>query len=412
MTRRNPPAKWVLPTVVDPPKRRCYQIYVPDEQYHVAAFMGALLNLASAYKWADDPAHTARDVANVWKEVIFSMQSCTPKDASAIGVDTGVELMIRQNPTNPCILESSIDGINWCAFADLSLCLGVPPQIGDGAEQPRPGGGQACYNGELQANGLWLLPAVVNTGDTLDITSALGAGTDGGAGIWYCPNGNTFVAGQCLALTGGLAAGDPASTVNHMRLVWNINGSYYDAMGGPLTVPSSVVNAQVTLQVNDSAIANNSGSYQFTVCVTNNQASTWISVLDFTSNSYSSVIATTFGTWVSGTGYIGGPAPSGDLFVIILQLATSAFEITSWITTYDGSGSSGVNGGTVTNRNGVAYATGGPIGTGTGLTLTGTGDLTGTTALAQSFNTGTTNANFAIKSWTIAGKGAKPPQLP
>lgn len=71
--RRNPPAKWTLPEVVNPLETMCVQIQVPKERFHIAAFRGALLNLASATQWADDPDHTAKDVANVWKAVINSM---------------------------------------------------------------------------------------------------------------------------------------------------------------------------------------------------------------------------------------------------------------------------------------------------------------------------------------------------
>lgn len=74
--KRNNLAKWTLPEVVDPSAHKCFKINVPDEKYHLAAFRGALLDLASAYKWADDPDHKAKDVANVWKQVILDMVTC------------------------------------------------------------------------------------------------------------------------------------------------------------------------------------------------------------------------------------------------------------------------------------------------------------------------------------------------
>ncbi len=43
--------------------------------------------------------------------------------------------MLRQNPSNPCILESSPDGQTWTQFADLSGCAGMPGADGaDGRE--------------------------------------------------------------------------------------------------------------------------------------------------------------------------------------------------------------------------------------------------------------------------------------
>lgn len=76
MSRRNPPAQYVLPSVVNPASRKCYTILVPDEPQHIAAFNGAILSLASAYNWADDPDHTAKDVALVWREVWEQMAAC------------------------------------------------------------------------------------------------------------------------------------------------------------------------------------------------------------------------------------------------------------------------------------------------------------------------------------------------
>jgi len=78
MTRRNPPMKWVLPDVVNPPSRKCFTVLVPDEEHHIAAFRGALLALSSGYSWADDEAHTAKDVAAVWNDVVNNVFECGP----------------------------------------------------------------------------------------------------------------------------------------------------------------------------------------------------------------------------------------------------------------------------------------------------------------------------------------------
>lgn len=76
MSRRNPPAKWTLPAIINPPTRKCFTILVPNEAYHIAAFRGALLDLASATNWADDPDHLAKDVADVWKDVVVNVVAC------------------------------------------------------------------------------------------------------------------------------------------------------------------------------------------------------------------------------------------------------------------------------------------------------------------------------------------------
>lgn len=76
MARRNPPAKWTLPTVVNPPTRKCFTVLVPNEDYHIAAFRGALLALGSAYNWQDDDLHTAKDVAAVWRSIVADVNPC------------------------------------------------------------------------------------------------------------------------------------------------------------------------------------------------------------------------------------------------------------------------------------------------------------------------------------------------
>jgi len=76
MSKRYPRAKWELPEVVDPDTFRCYTIKVPDDRFHVAAFLGALQNLGSGQQWADDEEHTAKEVALVWRRVIDDMCQC------------------------------------------------------------------------------------------------------------------------------------------------------------------------------------------------------------------------------------------------------------------------------------------------------------------------------------------------
>lgn len=275
MTRRNPPAKWVLPTIVNPAGRRCFVIEVPDEPQHIAAFRGAILDLASAYKWSDDTAHTAREVALVWRDVYNNMKSCAdilPRGSA--GADEGVEQLIRQNPDNPCLLETSINGTDWCAFADLSLCIQLQGQLGVGAEQPRPGGGCVKYHVYMPANSLYLLPTSVSTGDTITITNPSGAANDGGETVWRTPTGGQFVAGVDI---GGYAynAGDPQPATPHMALILKIGSSYYSFAAFAFSVPAGIANQPIILQVNDSAIANDYGGFNFDVEVCNNQAAAW-----------------------------------------------------------------------------------------------------------------------------------------
>jgi len=118
MSKGNQLAKWVLPDVIDPAGRICYLVPVPDDMQHRAAFFGAMLDLASAYKWQDDPDHKAKDVALVWRAIVDDL---IQQDCEAAVFD------VRQNTEEPCELDKSSDGgATWAPFADLTLC---PPLL-------------------------------------------------------------------------------------------------------------------------------------------------------------------------------------------------------------------------------------------------------------------------------------------
>lgn len=76
MGKRNPRAKWTLPSTINPVNQKCFRVSVPDDPYYIAAFRGAILNLCSASQWQDDPDHKAREVANVWRDVYANISDC------------------------------------------------------------------------------------------------------------------------------------------------------------------------------------------------------------------------------------------------------------------------------------------------------------------------------------------------
>ncbi len=272
--------KFDLPAVVDPPRRVCVQIEVPDDPAHWSAFWGALDTLCLGYAWADDSAHTAREVIQVWRKVIEAVAPNNCAQPISIGADEGVEQMIRQSPDNPCLLETSIDGVHWCAFADLSLCFPAPSQPGVGAEQPQSGGGCVTYQATLAAQGQWLVPTLVSTGDTIQLVNPIGATNDGGTVKWWCPDGIQFIAGVCVGSV-VLDGSDPIPTAGHMSVIALINGSYYPLSESLFTVPSGISNEQVVLQVNDSDLSNNKGAINMGVKVCNNSTGEWSHTSNF-----------------------------------------------------------------------------------------------------------------------------------
>jgi len=269
-------SRYILPTVIDPPTSTCYQVPVPNDPQHLAAFKGALYGLAKAYEWQNDVAHTAKDVAAVWLRIFNELEKCKPcaTNTGFSGASGEDDLMLRQNPDNPCELQNSVDGVTWCTWADLSLCFGAS-QPGGGSPQPQPGGGEQCYTAKLNASSQWLLPTTVNTGDTIHISNAQGAATDGGSN-WTCPDGSLFVGGFCIDGLQTYQPGDPVPLAPHMSIIANIAGTFYQVpIDTDYTVPGGISNAQVTFQVNDDPISDNSGDLAFQVCVTNNAEVAW-----------------------------------------------------------------------------------------------------------------------------------------
>lgn len=295
---------FMLPTVINPPDSLCFMIKVPNDPGHIAAFFGALYDLTLWLSWQRDPAKQGIQAAQVWKEIWVNLaaQSCNPPTVG-VGTDGGEDFMIRQNPTNPCILESSVDGVTWCQWADLSKCIPSSNQPGAGTAQPAPGG-CSTFQGQFNASEQFLVPVPVSTGDTLNLTNVTGAGNDGASGTWNCPDGTVFFAGACLVGTGATVGTDPLPSVKHMRLIWKIGGSYYDAMAGVFTVPAGVSNVQPVLLVNDSPASDDNGSYQFTLQVCNNSVATWTHTLNFgTSPGGFVIFSTEHGVYTPGSGW-------------------------------------------------------------------------------------------------------------
>jgi len=260
--KRLAPAKWVLPSVIDPPDRICFQIEVPNERQHIAAFLGAIYDLAKPYKWANDSAHTAIQVGKVWFEIFENLRRGCEVPTLRGGAD-GDDFMIRQNPDNPCLLENSVDGVTWCTWADLSLCLLNSPTQPTGGGTLNPGECRT-YDAHLDGNGQWLLPVPVSAGYTIEVSSLSGGWTDG-SGSWYCPNGQGYTLGLCSGV-GGFNGGDPLPTALHASVIFEANGTFYPS-NIVAAIPSGVTDAQVTFQMNDASLSDNFGTVQFRVKV-------------------------------------------------------------------------------------------------------------------------------------------------
>jgi len=276
-------AKWTLPDVVDPPDRLCFEIEVPNNLYHIAAFRGALLNLASAIFWQDDPAHTAKDVAMVWDEIVQNIRSCPDPKSTNQGVllEDLMSQQIRLKPDDPCIIQM------WCVddWVDWYNPAGC---VVNEVTQPTDGTAIAAddcreWDVTLTGNGVWLLPVQVSSGYTITVEDATGGWSDGGL-QWACPSGMTYAAGVCVSAISGQGT-DPIPSANHMRLIAKIGSTFVDAYNRVLSIPASTTNAQVIFQANDGDRSDNAGSVQFKVKVCNSVNQVWSKTYDFSLSS-------------------------------------------------------------------------------------------------------------------------------
>lgn len=251
----------------------CLQIEVPNDREWIGAYYDAVEQLSYWFAWDRDEGHTGRDIAERWWRAFLSIRKCNPEQPMDGCCDGSEDQLIRQNPDNPCLLESSSDGIHWCTLFDQSLCVPANGQPGSGSRQPIEGGGQECYHADFPSTMQWNLPTVVNSGDTIEVNHTDGQATDAPNHVWYCPNGQIFFAGKCVSIP-FTQAGDPAVAANHMTIVCEIAGIWYSC-DSLITVPGGVSNQPVVFQVNDGVLSDNSGGYSFDVCVTNNQTGPW-----------------------------------------------------------------------------------------------------------------------------------------
>jgi hypothetical protein len=332
-----------LPDNSNPKGTRCIQITIPDDdEYERDLYSVILGELTRWISWELDDGHNATKVAQVWKRALATFKHC---DGTKIDIYGDYEEMprFRDACDHDLFYQGCDDTEHQVAFIDDIPANGVS---GSGAPQPSAGGGQQAYCYQFQANNKLLLPTLVNSGDVIELTDQHGAGNDGGHTTWYCPDGSILFGPLCVP-TGGPASGDPMPGENHMSLIVDIGGTFYSLEHGPITVPGGVSNAQAVVQINDSDITNNIGSYTVCIKVTNNQipSTAWIHTFDFalSPGAWTAIVDTSdaaVATWVAGSGWQSGTGAGGGFpthYAIIMQLAFSAVEINTITALYTNS---------------------------------------------------------------------------
>jgi hypothetical protein len=309
MSVRNPRAKWVLPLVVNPPTHTDWCVPVPDDPFHRAAFLGALQNLGAAYLWQDDPAHTAKAAAKVWRDIIDNLVKCMEPTPIA-GIEQGDFMPLRVD-CDCNVFVTCCDGTEKQILTSEQVQAAIQGSSQNGAPQPQPGGGCQIYKGSLIAGQLQLLPTVVNSGDTIQIVSADGATTEDNVG-WQCPfDGGAYFAGSCLAIFGHDASSFIPATARG-KLILYIDGVYYDPVG-VFTVPGGIVNKTPMLVLNYDPAFSQSGTITYEVEVCNNSLAEYTHVFDFKTGPHGFVFQ----------GDLNGPLPLGQIVAGIGMVFTS-----------------------------------------------------------------------------------------
>jgi len=405
------PMKWPLPENVHPERTVCFQINVPDEIHYLGAFYGAIFLLSKPYAWGDDAAHTALEVGAVWRDIFDKLiaGNCTiPAKPGSAGAD-GDDFMIRQNPDNPCLLESSLNGVDWCVFADISLCTPTS-QPGGGSPQPQPGGGCQQYHAVLPGNGQWLLPTIVSTGDTINVTGLSGVFFEGGSALWFCPDGNEFFAGICTPVT-VTNGGSQLPAVPVGRIIAKIGATYYDVLGGIFTVPGGHANDQVTFYQNSSNLSGSGGSVNFDVEICNNQAGSWTSTFDFTTNPYSTLFTQVWGTYVAGIGYVGSDQGGAAGVSVAVAANATAVSLNTMTAVVSASGETGGSAAIAFYTSAGYYGGNQQPKSGTNFSLAAAGDAVLNNPGYQCV-TGDSAGTCSIARLTITGTGTKPAGWP
>lgn len=311
-----------IPNNPSPEKTRCIKLIVPDEPGHLRALAGAIKLLSMWNSWVQDGTTNATDCAKTWKAVLASQNLFVGCDGEVVPTfEEFVEMVQFREDCDCNLFYKCCDGTEKkVALSDI-----VPPSDSTSGNEPKPAaGGIQQYCKKLYANGKVLIPTPLNTGDVVEITSTDGSGSDGQLfNDWYCADGSKFWL-QCGSEQFKYDSADPMPGEHHMSLILQLGASTYVSLDhGAVTIPSGISNQIGTIQVNDSALANNPGSYDICFTVQNNQLPDWTHVFDFAIDPGAWILAPArpTGSWSGGAGWIEGDdndGGSGNFFRRVL----------------------------------------------------------------------------------------------
>lgn len=295
---------YVLPGNLYPPDKICYQVEIPNDPAYEKAFIGALYDTSLWLSWQRDADHKGILAAQVMRDVWYQTLASRNKCGSLPGPGPGIE----QEDLMPLRVDCDCNVFVTCCDGTEKQLLtaeqvrALLSQGGNGTPQPQPGGGCQKYSLTIPAGSVGaLIPTIVSSGDTIELSNLAGAWY-GGSVTWYCPDGSVFFidCSSATNLNGGSQI--PGSPIG--RVIALINGTYYDILGSAFTVPGGITNAQVTLLMNTDTPSTASGSVALDATVCNNQTARWSHFFDFTVTTGPFVPnAALEGTWSPGIGF-------------------------------------------------------------------------------------------------------------
>lgn len=285
-TRRT---QWTLPLVAEPETTRCFLIQIPDDPMYIAAFRGAIYEMAKPYAWGDDTSHTALVVAERMQSVFNTIQE--------VDCDLAVQTILRLSESG-CGIDYSLDnGDTWIPL-DLSSCIGgisdgriqnaidtglIQGGVRQQSPQSAPAPGEChTYHARLAPGSLWHCPSPVAAGDTIHITNHSG-GWSIGELAWYCGDGARYLVGACDAALYTHVSGDPLNPgAYHMALIGLVGSTFFDPLTTTYTIPAGLEETDFYIQANTVLTGVPSGEMSFDIEVCSGEL--WTHTFDFTVN--------------------------------------------------------------------------------------------------------------------------------
>lgn len=325
--------EYALPAVNDAP-HICVTLSIPGDEESISNFVGAINTLALWSNYRRDILKRGKDIATVWKQIVLDIQfeDCDAPPPVRGGLESEADDMaLRVKPDDSCIIQQICCGdtefTDWynpteCIRAEIAQQTGsqVP-------EEPTPAGSCKEWDLTIKANEQIFLPEQVSEGDTIEITLAYGAWSDGSLGIfspWYWVNGAAFVG---TGPSGSPIPADPSdllTTAPHMSLIAGVANNWYPAYNTTVTVPSGVTSETLIFSANDGVFTDNTGTVTFHVKLCKSVSGTWSHTFDFTTGQHGWDIQSGFGTfWSSGVGFVGGNGSGFKSATITLTLGAS-----------------------------------------------------------------------------------------